>query len=965
MLKRLIFPSINTHGEPIVQLVALEGSLIKTASGVLLPELREKIKSIEKKAGRAYLLLNALGASEFYGDNINGDRFVEYLSDGSKSLLNDDPKTHGFKTFEKFAHVYKHHCNKDPGKSYGSIIHSAYNTGMHRVELLVDVDIEKTADILEKLSNGNSVDISMGCLQPDALVLMSDFSVKRIEDVKVGDFVINRLGNPTKVTELHRRPYNEPLYKVSIKSQKPVFATGNHPYLCLKKNHVKGKIYSNKYLDPKCFKPLNEIDVSKAKWLRADCLTPGDYILTPIDKFENKPEYLTESYARLLGYYLAEGCLYKDKYGNKKGIILSVGKSDQVVTDIVTLNKSIGFKNSPSFSKHSKSIKALTISIHDKDVANFCFGNAGSYAKEKRLSDEVLHWPIEYQKHLIGAFISGDGFIDKAKQSIGLSTSNEQLAGQLQHILARIGILSNIFKLNHRPSKKSVVRIPTTEYVVFIGKEYKNKLVGYSDKIKPVNKVINKSGYRRLLPSGYIVSPIVSIEKELEVYNDIVYNFEVAEAESYVVNGAIVHNCKVPSDFCTYCGHESKTTTDYCEHLQHQMGEVLSDGTKIAALNKYPKFFDISFVFIGADPTAKVMAKIASKDNPYGFPPELCLPSAVISDILGEKDPEEKSATIVKEIPAAVTSIEIVIAKKPIDKKKEDDKKKHSFANLIQKVSAYKKLTPRMSKEDLDALSKFAMPRILSTLTYLGIVLKPEEFQKIALNRFGKNKLADEFWKMGMYFGVGQCDIDDPDMRNVNLIKISPEYVHPDVVKIATKYIEPRSCIQPILLKNILRSIEKTASNSIIIDERHSSMEYLVHPVMSLISTLYSKYASAVGNTLPHEINATIKAFPGLSQVLVDKATDTDDVCNTMLMSNKTAAIPGIDEVTAPIWLSSQSKVASIDLESKIRSLEKTGMSKILGKDLSSLTELDHNVASLASIAGASHLMGLINEQRR
>jgi hypothetical protein len=73
--------------------------------------------------------------------------------------------------------------------------------------------------------------------------------------------------------------------------------------------------------------------------------------------------------------------------------------------------------------------------------------------------------------------------------------------------------------------------------------------------------------------------------------------------------------CRVPYDTCTVCEHKSKTRADYCEHAATMMNKILPDGRKVAVRNDTPKFFDISFVFIGADKTAKVMAKLASKGN--------------------------------------------------------------------------------------------------------------------------------------------------------------------------------------------------------------------------------------------------------------------------------------------------------------------------------------------------------------
>lgn len=72
---------------------------------------------------------------------------------------------------------------------------------------------------------------------------------------------------------------------------------------------------------------------------------------------------------------------------------------------------------------------------------------------------------------------------------------------------------------------------------------------------------------------------------------------------------------KVPFDRCSICGHKSKTTKDYCQHSKNEMNKIYPDGRKVCVINDYPRFFDISFVFIGADKSAKMLAKLAQVNN--------------------------------------------------------------------------------------------------------------------------------------------------------------------------------------------------------------------------------------------------------------------------------------------------------------------------------------------------------------
>ena len=108
-------------------------------------------KSITPKQGKTYILVLAMGASEFYGPNRNGDAFRE----------SELKKT--YKTFESDAHVYKSHINKDPLKSYGSVLKAFYNEAMHRVELVLEIDNNKAPDIVDKINSGETVAVSMGC----------------------------------------------------------------------------------------------------------------------------------------------------------------------------------------------------------------------------------------------------------------------------------------------------------------------------------------------------------------------------------------------------------------------------------------------------------------------------------------------------------------------------------------------------------------------------------------------------------------------------------------------------------------------------------------------------------------------------------------------------------------------------------------------------------------------------------
>ena len=135
---------------------------LKRASHQFLPLL----DSVKFAADEVPVHLIALGASEAYGPNRNGDGFKE-------ATCRDHHDT-----FVKFAKFFRNHKNKaergDP--FYGVVKASAYNEDMRRVELLCALNSEKSAaernggfvaDVeLEKIARGEDMPVSMACRVP-------------------------------------------------------------------------------------------------------------------------------------------------------------------------------------------------------------------------------------------------------------------------------------------------------------------------------------------------------------------------------------------------------------------------------------------------------------------------------------------------------------------------------------------------------------------------------------------------------------------------------------------------------------------------------------------------------------------------------------------------------------------------------------------------------------------------------
>jgi hypothetical protein len=127
------------------------------------PEVVRWIKEeFHAKEGHCYPLISALGASEFWGPNNRGDIWPE-------QSLNPSEKEAwwGYKSFEKFGNVYRHHFNFDPKFAIGTILKAFYAPEMRRVELIAEIPNNNASDIIEAAEKGLPVEVSMGAKIPE------------------------------------------------------------------------------------------------------------------------------------------------------------------------------------------------------------------------------------------------------------------------------------------------------------------------------------------------------------------------------------------------------------------------------------------------------------------------------------------------------------------------------------------------------------------------------------------------------------------------------------------------------------------------------------------------------------------------------------------------------------------------------------------------------------------------------
>lgn len=159
------------------------------------------------------------------------------------------------------------------------------------------------------------------------------------------------------------------------------------------------------------------------------------------------------------------------------------------------------------------------------------------------------------------------------------------------------------------------------------------------------------------------------------------------------------------------------TKADYCSHMVEQPGATLDDGRKVFVYNDFPRFFDISFVWVGADRTARVMFFMSSHGSRTGMKRR---PSSISEIVKGASDMSKTAHAEPIVVPTKKAEL------------KQSEMEKEIPGGLARKIEICANGEMDMPFGALAPFSKqHGMKTLLSTLAGLGIVLKPHEFHEV------------------------------------------------------------------------------------------------------------------------------------------------------------------------------------------------------------------------------------------
>ena len=745
-----------------------------------------------------------------------------------------------------------------------------------------------------------------GCFPAGAIVRARRGDLP-IEQIVVGDEVLTHENRWRKVTSLHPKHHERGLTHLKVAGvpylTPTLSGTPNHEVrVILRDDLIRARrkiLYKRESRDWES--AYGEFVSSlEADWLAMEFIRPGDFLLQPfpveIRDSEFSQKWGNQDFAYLFGLFAAEGCLAEryDKDRNKplsradcvEKIVYVIGGHEEHIVQRV---QQIGAKYGRIVQiRRDPDTHSVRLELGWKELANACFEHIGCHSTEKSLSWDILTMPHSWQEAFLAPYVEGDGHVvcgskwERYNGSVVISTASKNLALDIRLLYARLGVVASV---GGRHNTKATWYNGNPIYAIHIGKTFSEEWDGTPKASSYIDS-----------DRGFLISPVKEVFHEK--WSGEVFDLTVEEDSSYVVNGVVVHNsninsdffpwnalahegddygyktflkahafshhknkdperafgipiasllnprmkrveliikldrekakledadgiinridagefpdcsmgCKVPFDICSICGNHSKTKDDYCACMRpgpedkDALGpnKILPDGRRVCVINTLPRFFDISFVFIGADKTAKVMAKLAyvhdcwvptgsvilSADAGFQFYKGMEMQKVafknddIISGGLADKksvsdfDPKALKKGIKVEMEHSNSK---ALAKEIASDHLTEDSKYYDKLQKMEKQGAHKKLSeilkdipagsfsmkrlggvekkePTISKHKLEKLSAYPLSAILGATSAMGVVLKPEEFQQIVLTKMGENELASKLYRDNLVF---------------------------------------------------------------------------------------------------------------------------------------------------------------------------------------------------------------------
>lgn len=339
-----------------------------------------------------------------------------------------------------------------------------------------------------------------------------------IEDIKVGDLVINKHGNPVKVKDAWSKGNTKLVTEVNVQGFGVLKTTNNHRYL----TSEGWKEASFLMPGDELIMPKEEISIEDLKLVKFDddCRISktflGAFGMQRNGRLNTAPEFveITDLSLFVFGYFVGDGFA---SVGEAKGRFISVAGHKENKRESLDKCKEWFSEIGINFSEYQGADNGCEVRAYSGEWAKFFHKHFGQKAHGKQLPEFLMYLNERQSRVLLSGLMSSDGYYRKNR--FEYVTASDKLCSQVARLILRAGF------------KPTVAKNMTGQHII----AYSLSQTNNTAKVKSVFTYFPQK------PNGK---------------RPMVYDLTTDDTESFVLGLSVVHNChrigQKDSVQCTY-----------------------------------------------------------------------------------------------------------------------------------------------------------------------------------------------------------------------------------------------------------------------------------------------------------------------------------------------------------------------------------------------------------------------------
>ena len=357
----------------------------------------------------------------------------------------------------------------------------------------------------------------MGPCFVDGTLVLTKNGYKPIETVSETDVLYTHLGNWKPILQCMKRKYNDSLIKLKVKYHRELTVTPEHPFYC--KTYTVKDRYNGKRSVPIFENP---------RWIEAKDLTKRCVIGMKIEQAERIPVFgniriETENQWFMLGYFLGDGWLQSEGKDRER-ICFAINDKQQEeivdrISDVLNIQLCETYDHCYKYRCSNKSYNEVLRSFR-------------KYAHGKIIPDWVHTAPRHMIKWFLEGYLAADGGIVRNRSSVNdskrFTTTSADIAYSIQRLYLKLGHIASI-NFQKRSCYKNVFR-------------NKESYLHNVYNIEVYENIVRRGNYSHI-ENDYVWFDVSAIEEITPTQPVHVYNFDVQDDHTYVVENLSVHNC--------------------------------------------------------------------------------------------------------------------------------------------------------------------------------------------------------------------------------------------------------------------------------------------------------------------------------------------------------------------------------------------------------------------------------------